>query len=269
MRRSPMKGRPSHVVVIIVIMTILGGTQGITQAIPSGSEIMTKVGQRPQPDDMKGELRMILETARGAKRVRSVIQYIGRFGTVEKRILFVTSPAAIRGTSFMNWSHADPNRSGEQWIYLPALGQARRISAKKKSDSFMGSDFSFEDLVERHPDRDSHRVVGTEPLDGRLCYIVESIPNASDSRYGRTLTWVADGIWIGLRKEFYDSDDTLLKVLQVNEHSQIDSFWVITSMTMTNAETEHSTTMELSELSLNSGLAEKDFTLESMVSGIQ
>ena len=144
-----------------------------------------------------------------------------------------------------------------------------RFRRRVKKGATSGIGFGFYDLVECHPDRDSHRVVLTESLSGRLCYVVESTPTGSDSRYGRTLTWVADGISIGLRKEFFDSDGKLLKVLEVREHSQIDSLWMITRITMTNAETGHSTTMELSELAMDSGLPEEDFTEETMANGIQ
>ncbi|MFW5684658.1 MAG: outer membrane lipoprotein-sorting protein [Spirochaetota bacterium] len=65
---------------------------------------------------------------------------MARFGEVEKKLLFFTAPADVRDTAFMNRTYDDPSRPDDQWIYLPALRRARRISAEKKNDNFMGSD---------------------------------------------------------------------------------------------------------------------------------
>ena len=194
---------------------------GFAQTSPTGLEVMTSVFERPQPDDMEGALTMTLENARGDQRVRSVRQYVAQFDEVEKKLLFFTEPADVRDTAFMNWTYDDPSTPDDQWIYLPALRRVRRISAEKKNDSFMGSDFTYEDLGERHPELDTHRVTGTETMDGRTVYVVESVP-AQDSAYSRTVSWVADGIWIGLRREFYDRSGNLLKTLEIEDYREID-----------------------------------------------
>jgi outer membrane lipoprotein-sorting protein len=229
---------------------------------------MNNVFERPQPDDMEGALTMTLENARGDQRIRSVRQYVARFGEVEKKLLFFTAPADVRETAFMSWTYDDPSKPDDQWIYLPALRRVRRISAEKKNDNFMGSDFTYEDLGERHPEIDTHRVTGTETIDGRTVFVVESVLS-HDSAYGRTVSWVADGIWIGLRREFYDTSGNLLKTLEVEQYREIDGFWTINQMTMTNAESGHSTTMELSDLRLNTGIAENTFTERVMTRGIR
>jgi outer membrane lipoprotein-sorting protein len=256
------------IIATMVFITIFSTSSAFAQS-PTGLQVMTNVYERPHPQDLQGSLSMTLENSRGDQRVRNVRQYLGRFNDVEKKILFFTAPADVRDTSFMNWSYEDPDRSDDQWIYLPALRRVRRISAEKSNDGFMGSDFSYDDLGERHPARDTHRVVRTETVDGILLHVVESIPADSSSAYGRTMTWVADGIWIGLRKEFYDPSGELLKTLEVHEYSQMDSFWTITRMTMSNDQSGHSTIMELSDLRLNTGISEDDFTERGMTRGIR
>lgn len=240
-----------------------------SQAIPSGLEIMTNVYERPQPDDSEGLLKMTLMNVRGGQRVRSVRQFVARFDEGEKKLLFFTAPADVRDTAFMNWSYITPSAPDDQWIYLPALGRVRRISAEKKNDSFMGSDFTYEDLSARHPDLDTHRVIGTETLDGRKVYVVESIPTEGSSSYGHTISRIADGIWTGLRRDFYDDSGILLKMLEIDDYEQIDGFWTITHMTMTNVQSGHSTTMELSELQFNTGIAESRFSERAMTGGFR
>ena len=259
--------RMKELLMVTLLAAAVAGL-GLAQTGPSGLEVMTNVFERPQPDDMEGALTMTLENARGDQRVRSVRQYMAQYGEVEKKLLFFVEPADVRDTAFMNWTYDDPSKPDDQWIYLPALRRVRRISAEKKNDNFMGSDFTYEDLGERHPGLDTHRVTGTETSDGRTVYVVESIL-AGDSAYNRTVSWVADGIWIGLRREFYDGSGNLLKTLEIEEYREIDGFWTINQMTMTNADSGHSTTMELSDLGFNTGIDESTFTERTMTRGIR
>jgi outer membrane lipoprotein-sorting protein len=157
----------------------------------------------------------------------------------------------------------------DQWIYLPTLRRVRRISAEKKNDNFMGSDFTSEDLGEHHPELDTHRLTDTETIDGRTVYVVESIPSNGSSAYGRTVSWIAEGIWIGVKREFYDTSGEHIKTLAIDEYSKIDGFWTINRMTMRNVQSKHSTTMELSDLEFNSGLTESAFTERTMKRGIR
>lgn len=242
---------------------------GFAQSDLSGFEVMSNVYERPQPDDTQGSLTMTLENARGDQRIRSVRQYVAQFNGVEKKILFFTAPADVRDTAFMNWSYDNPSKQDDQWIYLPALRRVRRISAEKKNDNFMGSDFTYEDLGERHPDMDTHRVIGTDTREGRTVYIVESVPKKGSSAYGKTISWIADEIWLGLKREFYDPSGTHLKTLEIDDYQQIDGFWTIRSMTMSTVKSGHSTTMELSDLRFNTGLSENTFTERTMKRGIR
>ena len=252
-----------------VLLIGLAAGMGFAQSSPSGQEVMTRVHERPQPVDVSGSLTMTLENSRGDRRVRSVEQYAARFGDVEKKLLVFTAPADVRDTAFMNWTYDDPRRQDDQWIYLPALRSVRRISAERKSDSFMGSDFSYDDLGERHPDLDTHRLVGTETIDGRTVYVVESVPRDGSSAYAYTRSWVADEIWIGLRREFYGASDTHLKTLTIDDYGEVDGFWTIERMTMRNEQSGHSTTMELSNLRFDTGIPEHTFTERTMTRGVR
>ena len=62
----------------------------------------------------------------------------------------------------MNWSYDDPNKNDDQWIFLPALKKVKRISSDGKTDYFMGSDFTYDDLGERKPTDDTHKILPDE-----------------------------------------------------------------------------------------------------------
>lgn len=249
------------------LVILLAGTtfaQDIT-----GLDIIQKVYNRPTGDDMKGDLTMIIENARGNQRVREIKQYVKNFGDLEKKIMFFNAPADVRNTSFMNWSYSEGNRGDDQWIYLPALKKVKRISSDSKSDYFMGSDFTYDDLGDRQPLEDTHTLLREETLDGQETYVVESIPKDEEYMYSRTVTWIVKDSWIGLKKEFYDEDEDLLKILSVNEQLESAGVIILTNVKMTNVQSGQSTVMSFSNVEINTGLADNTFTERIMRRGIR
>ena len=249
---------------LIMILTVMAYAQDIT-----GLDIIQNVYNRPTGDDMKGDLTMIIENARGNQRVREIKQYVKDFGDLEKKIMFFTAPADVRNTSFMNWSYTEENRGDDQWIYLPALKKIKRISSDSKSDYFMGSDFTYDDLGDRQPMEDTHTLLREETLDGQETFVVESIPKDKEYMYSRTVTWIVKDSWIGLKKEFYDEDEDLLKILTVNEQLESAGVIILTNVKMTNVQSGQSTVMSFSNVEVNTGLADNTFTERIMRRGIR
>lgn len=249
--------------IVFVLFTGLLSAQGL-----NGLDIMLKVYNRPAGNDMTANLTMTLENSRGDQRVREIKQFIKDFSEMEKTIMFFMSPADVKNTSFMNWSYNDETKSDDQWIYLPALRKVKRISSDSKSDYFMGSDFTYDDLGDRHPNQDVHTILKEETIDGADCYVVESIPKDEEYMYSRTVTWVVKDKWIGLKKEFYDEDEDFLKRLTLKEYKEFDDVIIITNVIMKNEQKNHRTVMKLSKVKINTGIANRQFTERMMKRGM-
>ena len=119
--------------------------------------------------------------------------------------MFFKAPADVKNTSFLNYSY-DDDRDDDQWLYLPALKKVKRISGGSKEDYFMGSDFTYEDMEKRSPNKDSHKLLKTETLNGEVCYVIESTPK-EEGQYSKRVAWVIKDKWIPLKIEFYDEDE--------------------------------------------------------------
>ncbi len=258
-----MRYKTAMLMGILITATGLMAQQKLT-----GLEVMEKVYNRPKGNDMEATLTMILINSNGDKRVRKIKQYIRDFGKVEKKIMFFVEPADVKNTSFMNWSYDDPNKDDDQWIYLPALKKVKRISSDSKGDYFMGSDFTYDDLGNRKPEEDNHKILREEKYRGEDCYVIESTPKDPDYMYSKTITWVIKGKWIGLKREFYDEDGEYLKTLNVKKYEKINGVWVLTEVEMDNAQTNHKTIMKLSDIKINSGIPARMFTERMMKRGL-
>jgi len=252
---------------IFAMIIAIGVSPKITGQSLSGKQIIENVYNRPAGDDQTSDLTMTLINKSGNQRVRKIKQFTKDLGDVEKSIMFFLSPADVKNTSFMNWTY-DSDQSDDQWIYLPALKKTKRISSDSKSDYFMGSDFTYDDLGDRKLEDDTHKLLREETVDGKECYVVESVSVDEDYMYFKTVVWVNKSNFIGVKKEFYDEDQDLLKVLAIKEVEEISGIWVITNSEMKNVQKNHRTSIVLSNIQINTGMSESKFSERMMMRGM-
>ena len=252
----------------IILMAVLMMGAALSAQEITGLKIIENVYNRDTGEDQTADLTMSLINSRGDERVREIKQYLKDFGKMEKKIMFFVAPADVYNTSFMNWSYDEDGKDDDQWIYLPALKRVKRISSDSKSDYFMGSDFTYDDLGDRQPTADTHKLLREEEIEGEMCYVVESIPKEEEYMYAKTITWIIKDKWIGKKKEFYDEDDDHLKTLTVNESELIKDYLIITLSTMHNIQSDHKTIMKLENVKVDIGISDRKFTERMMKRGM-
>jgi outer membrane lipoprotein-sorting protein len=263
-----MKRSYKGIAFLIAAALFSSAALGVAAAEPAGTEVMQAVYDRPQGKDMSGVLTMTLIDAKGKERIRSIRQISASFGSTDKKLMVFQSPADVRGTSFMNWSYAEQGKADDQWIYLPALKRVKRISSEGRGDNFMGSDFTYDDLGDRQVAEDAHKLTGSESVDAEACWVVESVPKDPKDLYSRTLTWVSKEKNVGLKRDYYDQRGTLLKTLRISSVESVSGVWVIKKTEMRNVQKNTVTRMEFSEVRIDSGLADDDFTERAMTRGL-
>jgi outer membrane lipoprotein-sorting protein len=253
--------------VLIAIIFAIGFSPKVSGQNLTGEQIVEKAYNRVTGDDQTSNLTMTLINKSGNQRVRKIKQFTKDLGEVEKSIMFFLSPADVKNTSFMSWSY-DSDKSDDQWIYLPALKKTKRISSDSKSDYFMGSDFTYDDLGDRKLEDDTHKLLREETIDGKACYVVESVSKDEDYMYTKTITWIIKDNFIGLKKEFYDEDEDLLKILSIKKYEKISGLLIITNSEMKNVQKNHKTSMVLNNVQINTGIAVSKFTERMMMRGL-
>lgn len=252
---------------LIAMILAIGISQNISGQSLSGKEIIENAYNRETGDDQTSNLTMTLINKQGDQRVRKIKQFMKDFGEIEKSIMFFLSPADVKNTSFMNWTY-DSDQSDDQWIYLPALKRVKRISSDSKSDYFMGSDFTYDDLGDRKLEADAYKLLREETIDGKECYVVESISKDEDYMYSKTITWIIKDSFIGFKKEFYDEDDDLLKILSIKEITDVSGFAIITNSEMHNVQNNHKTSMILDNVKINTNISSGKFSERMMTRGM-
>ena len=221
----------------------------------SGRDIAEMIENRPVPDDLINQTVMILTNSKGKTRTYKMISKSKNGG--EKQIIWFIEPKDDRGISFLKIEHE--NKDDEMRMWLPAFKKVRRISSKKKGDSFMGSDLSFEDLSNRGiNDNDYKRLEDTNLL-GRDCYVLETIPKKeSKSNYTRHVSWIDKNHMNILKEQSFNKKNKLEKEKHFSYETR-GEYQLIKKVNVENLLKKHATEITFSDMVINSGISDKLF----------
>lgn len=215
--------------------------------------------------DSTADMLMILRNKQGQESRREM-----RYRNLEvaddgdKSLIIFDSPRDVKGTAFLNYSHkADDD---DQWLYLPALKRVKRISSSNKSGSFMGSEFSYEDISSQEIEKYSYRWLRDEEYEGRECFVVERYPvDRQNSGYNRQTAWLDKEHYRTWRVEYYDRKDALLKTLTLAGYEKyLDRYWRPADLHMANHQTGKSTELQFTNYRFKVGLGDEDFSQNSL-----
>ena len=227
----------------------------------SARQIMTKSQEAfyYPGKDFKARMIMTLSSAGGQKRIRELTMLRKNFsGGNQKYFIYFYRPADVKDMTFMVYKY--PDRNSDRWLYIPALDMVRRIAASDKRSSFVGSDFSYEDVSGRNVNEDTHILVKQEKLGGKDCYVVKSVPKEADVEFSGKLSWIDKSSFLPLKEEYYDRRGQLLKIFTADEIKTIKGFPTITKRTMKNVQSGHWTQVEFEKADYNIGLPDNLFS---------
>lgn len=209
--------------------------------------------------------RMVLTEKGHAPRIREIVTYrLDKSGGETANLIRFLDPEDIAGTGLLSIDKADG--STDQWLYLPALDRVRRISGERKGGRFVGSDFYYEDLQERKPLKDRHRILGRQTENGVLCEVLESIPlDSDDSVYRKRLSWIDPDTAIPQRVDYFEKDGSVPGkrwLLRTKKRNQ--GYWTITDSRMLDLESGHETRLVIDTVLYDQKLPAKLFTTQTL-----
>jgi hypothetical protein len=220
-----------------------------------------------QGDDMKAEVTMELIAKSGGKRTRvmTMLRRNVTEGENQKYFMYFHKPGDVRRMTFMVWKY--PTKEDDRWIFVPAVDLIRRIAADDKRSSFVGSDFTYEDVSGRDVTSDTHSLLRSEKLEDRDCYVIESTPK-EPTDYIKRLSWIDKKTFLPLKEEYYDAQKELFRIFTADKVEEIKlgdgekkkSFPTVTKRTMKNVKTGHRTEVSYKTVLYNLGLRDKEFS---------
>ena len=254
-----------HLILSLIATLAVCSTQA---AGLSGRDVMLKVKNRPDGDTRYADIEMTLIQKSGHKRVRKLESWAMDVGKDTKRVMFFTYSGDVAGTGFLTWDYDDTGKTDDKWLYLPAMKKTRRISGKSsKTDYFMGSDFTYNDMSTRSVDEERHMLLREETVDGHQCWVVQSTPYDKDEIYSRRVTWIRQDCLLMVKVEFYDKLNKLHRRLTSSDIVQVQNFWTMCLMQMENVQTGHKTVIRMSNQKFNVKVSPNLFTVTRLEKG--
>jgi len=208
--------------------------------------------------DSKSDMIMTLINANGQKRTRKMSMIILEKDGGDKSLMTFVSPKDVKGTKFLSYSHI--NKDDDQWLYLPALKRVKRIASKNKSGSFMGSEFSYEDLSSFDADKYSYKGDSkVVTLNGKKTYLGDRKPITKNSGYTKQIFWTDAKTFLTQKVEYYDRKRELLKTAIFSDYKKISGKYRIGKMVMTNHQNDKKTILIWKNEKIKTGLRKKSF----------
>jgi outer membrane lipoprotein-sorting protein/preprotein translocase subunit SecF len=230
-RSSTMKTTAAAALLLMLGTSYSTGAQA--QESMSAEQIAAKahLNMYYAAEDGIAQVDMQITDKRGKSRERrfSMLRKDIEDGGEQRYFVYFQRPRDVQRTTFMVWK--DPSADDARWIYVPALDLVKPISANDKRSSFVGSDFSYEDVSGRHWSQDEHELLREDVLDGHPVYVIQSTPK-SDDGFATKLSFIDRERLLPLREEYHDDKGELIKLFEALEIKDIDGVLTITKRRM-------------------------------------
>jgi outer membrane lipoprotein-sorting protein len=180
------------------------------------------------------------------------------------RRLVLDSPQDVAGVEYViERTGPDGDRVS---MYLPMLDRTRVVRTELRGESFLGTDFNFEDLGYDSLEGQKHEVLGTNTVDGKRCTQVRSTTNDAFG-YGHVVRCIDEKTHLPIRTEYHDRAGKLWKVRTIEVGKAKSGETLPTRIVMEDVQAETRSTIELSNVRLDESLSDEAFSIRGTRAG--
>ena len=193
-------------------------------------------------------------------RNRRIVKTMTSYAQGDNGLVVFTNPRD-RGTKFLK-------RGDDLWMFFPEAEDLVKISGHMLNQGIMGSDFSYQDVMEsdKLTDLYNFELIGEEVIDGRPCYVLEgTAAPGKEVSYYRRKSWVDKERFVGLKEELYARSGRLLKVMTVGKVAEIEGRWYpVESVMEDKLRRDTRTEFIIKAIEFNPQIPAGTFTLENL-----
>lgn len=217
----------------------------------------------------------------GAERQRTFLRQRIVLGRKEddidyKDVTMFTGPTFVKGLGILSWTYMEYGRDPDQWLWIPSLKKIRKVSAASGDDSFLGSDFTTEEITTRKFDDETYKLLGEEKFKGytaefngqvyfkdRDCFVVEAYPKRDPWYYSKRVVWIDKAAGGDIYQEIYDPAGKMYKIILKNyEIKKVNGRDYPTQALLETKDlhTGHRTVIEMKDIKFDQGQEESNFS---------
>lgn len=262
-----------------------GGQSAVGQTPPAGTPevrgtwVARKADERDTGRDMRATMRMRMYDRQDRVRERMLTMLAlrggaGRSVPADRTLVRFTYPNDIKGTAFLVWEQ--PDGDDERFLFLPSLGRVRRIASGEAQESFVGSDFTYEDIGGREFDDYAYRLIegagATDTWTGpdgvrHPVFTLESRSKAAGARFPRIVSLVTRSTFIVVHAEIRNRRDEVQKTFEAQRVAQVGKYWTVLAMRMVDTLQRTRTDLTLDSVEYDVGLGADDFSRRELERG--
>ncbi len=218
----------------------------------SADEIIDRVDRNMSSENRVFESTMTIHGRRSSRTITSKSYSAGD----KKSFTEYLSPAREQGTKMLKLEN-------QLWIYSPSTDRTIQISGHMLRQSVMGSDLSYEDMMEDRKLTEVYNaeVAGSEEFNERLCWLLELTAKVEDVAYARRKMWIDRERYIPLKEELYAKSGQLLKRSILSNVERVEGRWFPTTIVYKDMLKEgDGTQFKITSIKFNQSIPEYIFT---------
>jgi outer membrane lipoprotein-sorting protein len=198
------------------------GLMGFFQKADDAKTILEKVDKNMSSKNRIIESSM---TINGKRTSRTITSKTWSEGTKKSFTEYLT-PAEEKGTKMLKLD-------GQLWIYSPSTDRIIQISGHLLRQSVMGSDLSYEDMMDDRKLTDVYdaEMITSEKFANRNTWVLKLTSRVTDIAYATQKLWIDQERYIPLKQELYGKSGKLLKSIELSEVKQVQGRWFPHKMT--------------------------------------
>jgi outer membrane lipoprotein-sorting protein len=223
----------------------------------TAKDIIQKASDKLNGVSNKGLMKMTVVRPSWSREVSMKSWSIGD----DYYMILITEPVKDKGQTFLK-------RQTDMWNWMPSINKMIKIPPSMMSQSWMGSDFTNDDLVKMNSYvKDyTHKILGTEDLQNFECYKIELIPKPdAPVVWGKVLAWISKEEFYQMKLEFFDEDGKLVNRQESFDIKQFSDRKLPSRLVMTPVQDEgQQTIIEILENDFNIDINESFFSQQNM-----
>lgn len=239
------------------IVTALALLMAFQVNAQTAKEIIKKADEKMQGQSNQSEMKMTIVRPGWQREITMKGWALGR----EYSLILITAPARDKGSGFLK-------RDNEMWNWQPSIDRVIKLPPSMMLQSWMGSDFTNDDLVkESSIVNDYEQVIEKDTvINGLNCYKIVMIPNEDAAVvWGKVIIYIDKEEFNQHLIYYYDEDDFLINTMILSDVKNMDGRMIPTHLEMIPAdEPENKTVIDYLFMEFDLNLKESFFSLQNM-----
>lgn len=223
----------------------------------TATEIVEKAIENFQGETSKATMKMEIIRPSWSREITMKTWSKG----TEYSLIKILSPARDEGSGYLK-------RKKEMWNWQPSIERTIKLPPSMMSQSWMGSDFTNDDLVREASELTdyTHEIMGSEIIDDRECWKIGMTPKPdAPVVWGKVITWISKNDYLQLKSEFYDEEDELINIMKAGNIQTMGGRTIPTRMEMIPADKEgHKTVVSYESVVFNEPIEDDFFSIQNL-----